>query len=983
MLALLMIELRTSTSSISGYSGTEAICWVNLYDNSESASWVLTGASPYLHNDSNSYILSLGVGNCSWFHFEDTDLTDLQSVFLVIEWKTRDVMLGRETKLYVNNGLSEADVGSFDLSLEYKWTMINLTGILETPAKVNNAKLKIKSLLSGLYLVSVRKAYLRLYNGPVPLQVGTTEYGKPGGEITLSVKWTDQDGLSSYALNHNASGSWLPQNLTGVLSGTVGWSNHTVTLPLNTASVLAYRFWAIDTNGNWEGTDLLYSYSVSSFNSELLQHIGEVSGSPISHSYGRKDFYDTLTERFWKFYSDGANMRFTSTADEQNWLQSQSVRQAENGYVFYVHVSVGVVHYVYNSERPGEDVYYRKGNLNPDGTITWAGQEQVAVDAGTSARLYACSVVSDGNGYPYIVYGNRTDAGSKTLELVKSDYNNGVWHTASGYPKQINRDPDSDLVSGVALELPNDQIFLVYCSAGNEEPPTGRLLQNDAFGPLENISDYGMASNYPFSAVSDRAGNIHVTYRRTSERIDYGFRNYSTGYWEVKDELVTSYVTHEAFGSTLYSWPVIGVADSRTHPHLEEVFVHWWTLEDKSAWLEIRNTTGWESRKRILRLSEDYGLIDGDVVVGRALRSNILLDFVTQNVLDESKALWAYVYTNKLPVAIFTKSAETILTEEVVLFNASESYDLDGTIVSYFWEFGDGENATGPVVDHSYADNGHYTVTLSILDDNEGPGLTSSTITVLNRPPHASLTVSDYTAYPTMPIVFNATESYDSDGVIVEYFWEFGDGRNASGATVVHEYYVEGTFTVRLTVTDDDGATDNTTAAIVILRRDVAVTAVALSKTVIGTGFGMAINVTVENQGEYAESFNVSIYANALIIQTRTILLTAGNSSTIAFTWDTTGWTKASYAIKAVADIVPGETDLYDNTLVGSSVLVTFPGDVDGDRDVDIFDMVLLAGVYRVKKPDARYDANCDIDGDGDIDIFDIVLAAGKYGENW
>jgi hypothetical protein len=58
-------------------------------------------------------------------------------------------------------------------------------------------------------------------------------------------------------------------------------------------------------------------------------------------------------------------------------------------------------------------------------------------------------------------------------------------------------------------------------------------------------------------------------------------------------------------------------------------------------------------------------------------------------------------------------------------------------------------------------------------------------------------------------------------------------------------------------------------------------------------------------------------------------------------------------------------------------------GDVDGDRDVDIFDIVRMAIVYDVKYPNPQYDRLCDMDLDGDIDIFDIVAAATHYGENW
>lgn len=974
------VKLSGAPKQLDGSGG--ALCWVNLFDNTETTGWTFTGNSPYLHNDSNSYIASLTTGNCAWFHFQDTGLATLQTVFLMIEWKTSRIT-GGEAKLCLDNGVSQTDLGPFNLTLEYRWTRINITSVLKTVLMVNDAKLRITSLRSVLYLVNVRRAYLRVCNGPVPTQTGGAVYGKPGSKVTLSLKWADPDGLSSYALNHNASGSWLAENLTGSLTGEEAWSNQTVTLPNDTASVLAYRFWANDTENNWEKSEFFYVYPVKNFNLDLLQYIGEVSSSPISHSYGRKDFYDIMTGRFWEFYSDGTNMKYTSTSDGHVWSPSQVVRATEGGYTFYVHASMGVVHYVFNSEKTGDDVCYRKGTLNSDGTIAWVAPEQVAVDAGTSQKLYVCSVVSDNSGYPYIVFGNRTNQNAKTLSLVKSDYNNGVWHTASGFPKQINENPDVDLVSGVALDLPDNKIYVVYCSAGSEEPPRGRLWQGSTLGPLENASNYMMTSNYPFSAVSDRFGNVHIAYRRASNRIDYSFRNFTIGIWQVKDELVTYYVTNETLGSAIFSWPVIGCTRARTDPDLEEVYVHWWTLEDKSAWLEIRSATGWEPRKRIIRLNNDYTLIDGDVIVAQAGQNMILLNFVTQNVISGLKYLWAYAYTNRRPVAFFSESAEIVYTGETIVFDASESYDTDGIITKFFWSFGDGINMTGEIVEHAYADDGSYTVSLMVTDDDGGTGSAYADKVVLNRPPVAVFTESAETVYPTEPIILNATESYDPDGLIVLYRWDFGDDTSATGTVVEHAYSAEGVYTVTLTVTDDDGATDNATSTKIVLRRDVAVLAVVPSRTLVGRGFTVSISVTVENQGDYTETFNITVYAGTKMIQEQAVLLTSGNSTTVTLQWNTTGWTYSNYTISAAADRVPGETDTADNTLVDGWVFLTIPGDVDKDKDVDIFDIVLISNSYYTKKPNPKYNPDCDWDNDGDVDIYDLVIATMNYGKNW
>ena len=66
-------------------TGTGGRYWGDSYDIFENTSWIFTGDYPYLNNDTNSYISSVTVGNCSWFHFQDTNLTQTQTAYLTIE----------------------------------------------------------------------------------------------------------------------------------------------------------------------------------------------------------------------------------------------------------------------------------------------------------------------------------------------------------------------------------------------------------------------------------------------------------------------------------------------------------------------------------------------------------------------------------------------------------------------------------------------------------------------------------------------------------------------------------------------------------------------------------------------------------------------------------------------------------------------------------------------------------------------------------
>ena len=138
-------------------------------------------------------------------------------------------------------------------------------------------------------------------------------------------------------------------------------------------------------------------------------------------------------------------------------------------------------------------------------------------------------------------------------------------------------------------------------------------------------------------------------------------------------------------------------------------------------------------------------------------------------------------------------------------FDASSSY---GGIVGYGWSFGDQAAATGPVVSHTFAVGGTYTIELTVTD-SRGATATASRTIVLNIPPVATFTFS---CKATLTCVFDASGSYDSDGTIQRVEWAFGDGHGSDCGgdcplTTSHTYAAGGTYTATLRITDTASAT--------------------------------------------------------------------------------------------------------------------------------------------------------------------------------
>ncbi len=178
------------------------------------------------------------------------------------------------------------------------------------------------------------------------------------------------------------------------------------------------------------------------------------------------------------------------------------------------------------------------------------------------------------------------------------------------------------------------------------------------------------------------------------------------------------------------------------------------------------------------------------------------------HVCDTAKTTIS-VRANDAPVANAGNDRRISPMEELS-FDGSDSFDRDGKIIAYRWDFGDGNTAESAQTQHRYQKPGRYSVKLTIEDDaGVENSITSDTATVIvNARPRAVIGENLRVAID-QKIAFDGGRSSDADGRIIAYDWDFGDGNTVAGARVDHAFSRPGRYVVHLAVTDDSKTSTN------------------------------------------------------------------------------------------------------------------------------------------------------------------------------
>jgi len=247
--------------------------------------------------------------------------------------------------------------------------------------------------------------------------------------------------------------------------------------------------------------------------------------------------------------------------------------------------------------------------------------------------------------------------------------------------------------------------------------------------------------------------------------------------------------------------------------------------------------------------------------------TNVSYRFTTQNNNPPPGGGGGYIppgveEENNPPNKPFTPMGIVFIENNTLYEYFSSTYDIDGDNICYKFDWGDGNFSTwseylpsNTTISMSHSWNSFSNFEIKVLAQDEH-GLNSSwseplevIVTEINNSaekPIINIDVNTDFNVSNKTIVFDASKSYDINGVIVNYTWDFGDGNFGYGMKVVHTYNFLGIYNVTLTVVDDEGYSCNSSITLNV--------------------YGGSENNDIDEKGEHAVFFNIQSFLIIFII---------------------------------------------------------------------------------------------------------------------
>jgi len=350
--------------------------------------------------------------------------------------------------------------------------------------------------------------------------------------------------------------------------------------------------------------------------------------------------------------------------------------------------------------------------------------------------------------------------------------------------------------------------------------------------------------------------------------------------------------------------------------------------------------------------------------------------------------------TRSTPLSQFDVFPSEAYVGQPVKFDASNSRTPQGTsIISYKWGFGDGNITvtTGPIIYHAYASKGSYKANLTVTNDagfnatftyqfdlkvymrdvavvNVTLSATQAaigeslniTVTVRNEGDKDETSFFDVKVYYGDTLIetksttrFLSTHGLPGDNQTLVFTWNTTSA--SLGAYIIKAVAEE--LPWELSLENNELQADN---PVTLLWHNIHLISVKASKLEVTVGESVSINVVVENQGNFTETFTVTLYFSLTEINTQTVTdLAKGTPTTLNFAWDTSGLSPGVYTLRAVASKASGEIKTDDNNITGDAVSLKEPPTIGiivyvAAGIVIVLVVAVILYYFKVRKPSAK-----------------------------
>ncbi|MEM3342244.1 MAG: PKD domain-containing protein, partial [Thermoplasmata archaeon] len=470
----------------------------------------------------------------------------------------------------------------------------------------------------------------------------------------------------------------------------------------------------------------------------------------------------------------------------------------------------------YALESPPESVTISAGsNYSSDFVLRSIEEDTQVIGYVNHSTEYiggACIVMEgvDFNGIPRTYMGITDSSGYYCIPCVHGEYSVEVWESAKKtarfyYPLTgitLSLQPSETLFYNISLRrvLNESVVISGYITAGVNNIP----LQN------AEIRVTGVDSNgetYVSTVYSDRNGYYRLFLREGNVVLNISRGGYSS---------VESGIIELLYGAVLEFNFTLTMLQSQNNPPIAMAG------PDKSGavneLIEFDGSKSSDPDGDELTFLWDFG--DGNfssmdkTVHNYSAPGTYIATLKIWDKYGASSSAWVVVtitaIPNRPPVAVLPHIRDNYTVGTEYLFDGSNSTDPDGDMLMFIWDFGDNTGGQGIYVYHTYQHEGNYILNLTVMDRRGGISYSQTLLSVVNlstnRKPVAQFIVDTAQAFAGIPVLFDASSSFDPDGDTLSYFWDFGDGEVSSGSALIkHTYKAQGTYLVVLKVSDPTG----------------------------------------------------------------------------------------------------------------------------------------------------------------------------------